>query len=142
VRTHGRRALRALPCLLLLAVAARQAWLVAHDDLSPWSGGGFGMFSTADAGPTRHLHAFVVRPGLLREIAPPRHLEGLVEATLTLPGESNLRALAREVAALPTPDHGPASAVRLQVWQTLHDPVTLAPRNRLLRAYELPLGGG
>lgn len=142
MRERGGRALRALPCLLLLGVAAHQLWLVAHDGLSPWSGGGFGMFSTADAGPTRHLHAFVVRPGLLREIGPPRELEGLIEAALTLPSEANLRALALEVAALPTPDHGPASAVRLQVWQTLHESVTLAPRSRLLRAYELPLGGG
>jgi hypothetical protein len=78
----------------------------------------------------------------LRELAPPRALAGLVEAALTLPCDGNLRRLAQAVAQLPTPDHGPALAVRLQIWQVRHDPATLAPESRLLRAYELPLGDG
>lgn len=134
-----RRVASTLPALLLLAIASRQVWLVAHEDLSPWSGGGFGMFSTTDAGPTRHLHAFVVRPGLLRELTLPSALDTRVRTALVLPSDANLRALAREVATLPTPDHGPASGVRIQVWQVRHDPVTLAPSSRLLRGFELPL---
>jgi hypothetical protein len=31
--------------------------------------------------------------------------------------------------------------VRIQIWQTRHDPATLAPRSRLLRGFELPLAG-
>jgi len=134
-----RRVACALPGLILAAVAIRQIWLVAHAGLSPWSGGGFGMFSTTDAGPTRHLHAFVLRPGLLRELTLPSALDTRVRTALVLPSDANLRALAREVAALPTPDHGPASGVRIQVWQVRHDPVTLAPSSRLLRGFELPL---
>ena len=129
----------ALPCALLLAVALHQIWLVAHADLSPWSGGGFGMFSTTDAGPTRHLHAFVLRPGLVRELSLPTALDARVKAALVLPSAANLALLARAVAPLPTPDYGPATGVRLQVWQVRHDPVTLAPTSRLLRAFELPL---
>jgi len=138
-RLRGRRAACVCPCLILLAIAVHQVWLVARDDLSPWSGGGFGMFSTTDAGPTRHLHAWVLRPGILRELALPSELDPRIKTALALPSQANLRALAREVAALPTPDHGPASAVRLQIWQVRHDPVTLAPRSRLLRGFELPL---
>ena len=134
-----RRVACALPALLLVAIASRQVWLVANAGLSPWSGGGFGMFSTTDAGPTRHLHAFVVRPGLLRELTLPSALDARVRTALVLPSEANLRALAREVATLPTPDHGPASGVRIQVWRVRHDPVTLAPSSRLLRGFELPL---
>jgi hypothetical protein len=100
------------------------------------------MFSTADAGPTRHLHAFVLRPGILREVVLPSELAPLEQAALVLPSRANLRALAQAVARLPTPDYGPATSVRLQIWQTRYDPVTLAPTSRLLRGFELPLAGG
>ena len=126
------------PVLILVAVALGQLVLVATHDLSPWSGGGFGMFSTVDAGARRHLHAFLIRPGVLREVRPPPSLEPLVERALTLPSPEHLRALAREIGGLPTPDHGEPSAVRLQVWQTRFHAETLAPESRLLRGVDLP----
>ena len=134
-----RRIASALPALILAAVALHQIWLVAHAGMSPWSGGGFGMFSTSDAGPTRHLHAFVLRPGLLRELELPSALDTPARRALVLPSDANLRALANEVATLPTPDHGAPTGVRIQVWQVRHDPVTLAPSSRLLRGFELAL---
>jgi len=50
----GRR-LGLLPPLLLVLVAASQAFCVAQGKLSPWKGGGFGMFSTVDSPPGRRL---------------------------------------------------------------------------------------
>ena len=50
-----------LPSLLLVSVALHQVFLVHHTQLSPWLGGGFGMFSTTDVGTARHLHALVLR---------------------------------------------------------------------------------
>jgi hypothetical protein len=129
-----------LPSLLLVIVALHQIWLARTEALSPWSGGGFGMFSTTDAGPTRHLHALLVRPGLLRSVVPPPELEGLTRRALALPSESHLRDLALALADTPTPDPGPATAVRVQVWHVQHEPHTLAPRGRLLRAIEVPIG--
>jgi hypothetical protein len=38
----------ALPVALLLAVAGVQVTLTRTSGLSPWKGGGFGMFSTTD----------------------------------------------------------------------------------------------
>jgi len=52
--------LRAFPIILLIAVALHQIFLARSAALSPWSGGGFGMFSTLDHGSRRHLHTFVL----------------------------------------------------------------------------------
>ena len=97
------------------------------------------MFSTTDAGGRRHLHVFVVRPGIEREVHPPRELDDLVDRVLTLPSESNLRALATQMADIPTPDYGPATAVRVEVFRTRYDPGTLAPSGEILRGLELTL---
>lgn len=130
---------RVLPGALLFVVALHQLFLAHTSNISPWYGGGFGMFSTADAGRARHLHAFVLRPGLEREVFAPVELEDIERRTLTLPSDANLRALARELAELPTPDDGPPTGVRIQVWRTDYHPDTLAPESHLLRGLVIPL---
>jgi hypothetical protein len=130
---------RFLPALLLVGVAAHQIFLANTAGLSPWSGGGFGMFSTTDAGATRHLHAFVMRPGIQRELRIPEALLEWKRRVVTLPSDSNLRAFALELAELPTPDYGPATTVRVQVWRTEFDPISLAPMGRILRSLEVSL---
>lgn len=128
-----------LPSLLLVLVAAHQLALTRSDGLSPWSGGGFGMFSTTDAGATRHLHAFVIRTGIEREVAVPAALRSAERRALALPSDARLAALARRLAELPTPDTGPAIGVRIQVWRKQFDPVGLTPIGRLHRALQIPL---
>lgn len=132
------RRLRILPPALLVAVALAQVALVRVADLSRWHGGGFGMFSTLDAAGRRHLHAFQLRPGIRREIpVPPGEGSGL-PAALALPTEARLRAIAREVARVESPDHGPPVAVRVQVFRPHFDPDTLAPSTTILREVEIP----
>jgi hypothetical protein len=128
-----------LPPVLLVAVAVHQIVLARSQGLSAWSGGGFGMFATLDAGSTRHLHAFVLRPGVRREVRPSEAMTDDVLRMLTLPSASRLRAVAEELARLPTPDYGPARAVEMQVWHTHHDPETLAPASRILQGLRVPL---
>lgn len=130
---------RALPVLLLVVVAAVQLVLVRTQGLSPWSGGGFGMFSTLDHASRRHLHAFVLRPGLRREVAPPPELERKIFRALTLPTRARLREIALELAETPLPDHGPPTAVQVQVWNTRFDPRTLTPSSHILRELLLRL---
>ena len=122
-----------MPALLLIAVATHQLYLSATVGLSPWSGGGFGMFSTTDAGANRHLHALVLRPGIEREVRVPEALKDRERRVLTLPSDANLRALALELAKLPAPDHGPATGARIQVWRTRFDSNTLAPVGEIHR---------
>lgn len=98
------------------------------------------MFATSDAGATRHLHVFARRPGIRRELAPPRSADDLAHRALALPSDARLRTLARALAELPSPDHGPATAVEIQVWSTRFEPGTLRPEGRLLRGIEVPLG--
>jgi hypothetical protein len=59
-----------------------------------------------------------------------------------LPSDANLRALAAEIAAVPTPDYGPPTAVEIQVWHTRFDQKTLTPASRILRSIEVPLDSG
>ena len=75
-----------------------------------------------------------------REVRPAQHHSNLVRRTLALPSESNLRRLAAALADLPTPDHGPATAVEIQVWHTRFDPETLTPTSQILRSIEVSLG--
>ena len=141
VPTRRARVLRVLPCLLLIGVACHQIVLSRTSGLASWSGGGFGMFASTDAGATRHLHAFVRRPGLRRAVQPPASEARQVRRTLTLPTEANLRSLALTLADIPTPDHGPATAVEVQIWHTRFDPATLTPTSQILRAIEVSLVG-
>ena len=97
------------------------------------------MFSTTDVGSARHVHAFVVRPGIEREVWAPPSVEDLELRARALPTERRLRALALELARTPTPDHGPAWSVRLQVWRTRFQPETLVPSDQILRELEVTL---
>ena len=131
-----------LPVLSLLVVAVSQLLLARSQALSAWSGGGFGMFSTLDHASRRHLHAFVVRPGLRREVVAPPALAEEVARALTLPTEARLRSLAIALADTPTADHGPPTGVQIQVWNTRFDPATLTPSSHILREFLLPLAEG
>ena len=125
--------LRLLPCLLLVLVAVVQLWLAHTADLTPWSGGGFGMFSTLDSRGGRHLHAYAIRPGIRRELVIPYALQEMESRVLALPSDANLRRLARELARIPVPDEGPVREISIQVWATRYSPETLQPHRFLLR---------
>jgi hypothetical protein len=127
------RWLEPLPALLLVAVALHQLWLARSEALSPWSGGGFGMFSTTDGWGARHLHAYALRPGLRRELDLPPELIEPVRRTLAAPTEARLRALAERLAELPADDQGPLRAIELQVFARRYDAETLEPSGELLR---------
>jgi hypothetical protein len=123
-----------LPSALLIGVACVQLWLSHTAGLSPWAGGGFGMFSSTDTRGNRHLHAFALRPGIRRELGIPRSLETDLQHVLVFPTASALHALAAELAQVPTPDAGPLQAIELQVWATHFAPDSLQPSSELLRA--------
>jgi hypothetical protein len=98
------------------------------------------MFSTMDGRGNRHLHAFALRPGIRRELEIPPALRQRTQRVLVFPTESALRALAFELADVPTPDAGPLTAIEIQVWATHFDPNSLEPSGTLLRAIEVPIG--
>ncbi|WAS90637.1 hypothetical protein [Nannocystis punicea] len=97
-RPSWRRLLAVGPVLLLCAVAALQVSLAATQSLSPWKGGGFGMFSTIDSPHGRVLRIYLVRGDQATPIAAPDMLRSLVQAARTIPTEDRLRALAVRLA--------------------------------------------
>lgn len=133
-----------LPALLLVAVALVQLALAHTASLSPWSGGGFGMFSSTDSWSRRHLHAWAMRPGLQTELALPPELDESVRRALALPDGPQLRALAASLAQMERehgdPDAAPLEAIALQVWRVHYDAETLAPSGELLAGVEIPVG--
>jgi hypothetical protein len=128
-----------LPVALLISVAGHQIWLTRSESLNPWSGGGFGMFSTMDAWGNRSLRAIAIRPGIRRELELPSTVRELRQNIQAFPSEANLRMLAAALADVPTPDVGPLEAIEIQVWATDYDPVTLAPTGSLLRSLKVPV---
>jgi hypothetical protein len=126
------------PPIVLVAVAFSQIWLAHTEHLSPWLGGGFGMFSSQDVGGTRHLHAFALHAGVRRELELPEGLRHEISRALALPTPERLRALADQFGVQDDPDFGVAQALELQVFATRFDPITLEPSGVLLRTIEVP----
>jgi hypothetical protein len=127
------RRAQALPIVLLLAVALNQARLVVTEQLSPWSGGGFGMFSTTDAATDRHLHVYESGPALRRELGLPVEFEDEIRRALALPSARRLQKLAallREQLGVPA-----SSALEILVWSNHYALTDLAPGSELLSHY-------
>jgi hypothetical protein len=118
-----------------------QIRLARSAGLSPWLGGGFGMFSTTDTWSRRHLHVWTRSPGVRREISVPPELGRLARRTLALPTPAHLRALALAAAGEAAATDEPIEALDIQVRAPRFDPDTLAPSSVLVAALEVPLGG-
>ena len=104
--------------------------LVERDALSPWLGGGFGMFSTVDR---RHLVAVATdRAGEERVLDPPRWLEDGIERARALPSEARLAALA-DAWQERAPD---CAALRVEVWRSEFAPDSLRPTGMRLARVE------
>lgn len=131
--------LRGLAPGLLVGVAGVQVALWACCDLSPWSGGGFGMFASTDAGGARHLHAYALYEGVRVELAPDAVDPELVLRALTFPDERRVRRLAEALGATVDPVWGRPHRVEVSVFRTRFDPDSLTPRGELVRRREVEL---
>jgi hypothetical protein len=129
---------RWLPPALLLAVALNQLRLVVFHDLTPWCGGGFGMFSTTDGRGARFVRAVALGPGLRIELPVPPELEERAQAAAALPSPAALRALARELAPHASSEFEEPERIRVEVFTTRFEGEELSPSPVLLRALEVP----
>jgi hypothetical protein len=98
-----------LPVGLLIGVAVFHAYRVEVFDLTPWKGGGFGMFSTLDGRDNRRLIVELVN----------RRGEKQTEVRVDLPRTGSLRKLADKAQAMPTEERVRALAeeVAKQPWR-------------------------
>jgi len=88
------------PSVLLCTIALRQIWLATTGTLSPWKGGGFGMFATYDSPGNRFLEVRgwtsdgeQVRVGVSAS-APFGIRSALLQRLRTHPSEPDMQALA------------------------------------------------
>ena len=126
-----RRALAAPGLLAALALAQLGGW--ATFGLSPWLGGGFGMFATNDHGAFRRVRVTELAAGGERPVAVPSELDRLRRRAREAPRDANLRALG---AALREQEPR-LGALRIEVWRTEFAPDDLAPRLVLVASTEL-----
>ena len=78
----------AVPTALLLAVATTQVWLSTTARLSPWKGGGFGMFASVDGLAFRTVRITVSAPERSEELHVPASLDDLAARTATFPHDA------------------------------------------------------
>src|SRR5262245_53448819 len=109
---------RLLPPLLLVVVAVVQIVLARTGDLTPWKGGGFGMFATLDHGAYRNVDILVDAPDRSEGMEIPESLETAASRVAAYPADWLLRALAEGVAAREKRHQRPVSRVTLTVWRT------------------------
>ena len=113
----SRRAAIALPTVLLLVVASTQMMLARTALLSPWKGGGFGMFASVDGMPFRWARMYVTAPERSEELAVPASLEDQAHRVVTWPHPAAVRGLARAVMARERRYGRPIGTVRIEIWR-------------------------
>ena len=120
--------------LAVLAIA--QVVLVHTTNLSPWKGGGFGMFSTNDHGAFRTVQVTAIADDGERRVRIPAELRRLHLRARDHPTHARLMRL-----ALALEDQAPeASALRIEVWRALFDPDDLRPSRQKLTEVLLERG--
>jgi hypothetical protein len=96
--------LTAAPPAVLVGVALFQIHRVDVRDLTPWKGGGFGMFSTLDGRENRHLIITLLGDGgstrVVADLPTSAGVQRLVARARAMPTAENLENLAGELAGL------------------------------------------
>jgi hypothetical protein len=122
-----------LPAVLLVLVACGQLVLARTGNLTPWKGGGFGMFSTLDHGAFRRVAIVVDAPDRSETIDVPDSLEETAARVVNFPSDWLIRKLAAGVVARERRYNRPVSRVTITVWRTAFNPVSLHAEERTLR---------
>lgn len=124
-----------LPVALLVVVAGVQVTLARTAHLSPWKGGGFGMFSTTDDAGRRYVRVFVSAAERSEEVAIAPSLEEAARRAAVLPTDAVLSRLARRVVEREGRYRRPVETVRIETWRIDYAPDTLAATSRLIHEY-------
>ena len=124
-----------LPPVVLIVIAMVQVGLARTVDLTPWKGGGFGMFATLDHGAYRGVDITVDAPDRSESLEIPPSLETAAARAAACPTDWLLRALAEGVAAREQRYQRAVSRVTVTAWRTDFDRATLHASERRLRSY-------
>ena len=124
-----------IPVVLLLVVAGIQINLALTEDLTPWKGGGLGMFSTTDGNMFRTLRVFVSAPQRSEELLLRGNLEDLAVAAEMFPSDWFLDKLAKGILKDQQKRDLPVEKIEIDVWRLEFDKNTLQPRGKIIRKY-------
>lgn len=124
-----------IPATLLLIVAGFQIFLARTECLTPWKGGGFGMFSTTDGNMFRTVRVFVSAPDRSEELLLNGDLEDLAVRAQMFPSNHQLRKLAEAILRDQHKRNLPAEKIEIDVWRVEFDPGTLQPHGKIIRRY-------
>jgi hypothetical protein len=129
-----------LPALLLTLVAVSQIAVSKSIGMTPWKGGGFGMFSTLDHGAHRGVDVLIEAADRSEAQEIPPSLEEIAARAITCPADWLLRRLAEGIAARERRYGRPVRRITLTVWQTEFNTLTLQANERPLRTfvYDVP----
>lgn len=131
-----------VPSALLCLVAIFQLYQSRAEGLTPWNGGGFGMFSTNDDGLARSLRIRTSGPRGQRDVsippAPvPPSLSKAATLAVAIPSMAHLRELGLGIAHVQAAEGFPVSRVHVAVQRLDYDPQSLAPRLEVVRELTL-----
>jgi hypothetical protein len=124
-----------LPTALLLTVAVTQILLTRTADLSPWKGGGFGMFATTDGTAFRYVRLFVDAPERSEELTVPQSLENAALRAQLFPSDHFLLRLGEATAVRERRQGRSVSSVRVEVWKIEFSNRPLRSTERKLRSF-------
>jgi hypothetical protein len=111
--------LRELPSAVLVVLACAQIGLAFGANLSPWKGGGFGMFATNDHVGLRQVRVYAIRDGREERLELPSELRREELRAAWLPTEGALGRYARRLVQAGVAQG--ARALRVEVWRTEFD---------------------
>lgn len=95
-----------LPIMLMCAVAANQMVRCNFGHLSPWKGGGFGMFSTTDAPNSRMIFIYLEGEGQRYPTSCPKELRFDYYKLRTLPTPNRMLSFAERLHQFTWIDYG------------------------------------
>lgn len=117
----------AIPVIVLSLIACNQIRLAYTLQVSPWKGGGFGMFASTDGGINRHIRAFVTSKERYEEVRFPRALSDQYLRAKTLPSDKMLLRLSDELGAHGEFQDMSIREIRLEVWRVVFDQQSMLP---------------
>ena len=120
-----------LAAVLLAAIGAAQIGFARVGGMTPWKGGGFGMFATLDHGAYRGVDVVVEAADRSEALKIAPSLEEAAARAATYPADWLLRRLAEGIVARERRYDRPVTRVKLRVWRTEFDSVTLHASERI-----------
>jgi len=122
-----------LPIIVFLIIVLHHCYWIFQANLSPWLGGGYGMFSTTDYGPSRYIMVYGLEDNIIKEqIEIPESFSNVARKLRSLPNINNLQELALEMENYLRLSQYGFPHFRIEVWSTRYHKKTLIPSFYLL----------